>query len=206
MHLRTDPISSPHATMVSAALNLDLTPDPSRSSWFSYIRIVFKWLWRQLSVSWRFMWGMKMPQSAGAGVPYMNGHANGNAASAMYDANGDRIERYQQLNMWYPDEMDSHIVVMYSPVHALIWTATTGSNWILMMAIMIIVSAQVCGLFCSPLSDALSYRRPCSADTLTHKQLRAPCEGQGNHRFRGHARIQREGTYCSSHATTPVTW
>ena len=138
MHLRSEPLSSPHATFVSAPLNLNLTPDPSRTHWFGFVRIGLKWLWRQLSVSWRFMWGMKMPPT---GAPYINGFANG--FGGMYDANGDRVERYQQLNVWCPDEMDSHIVIMYSPVHALIWTATTGSNWILMMAIMIIVSVQV---------------------------------------------------------------
>ena len=115
-----------------------MTPS-SRTSWFGIVFIALKWIWRQLSVSWRFMWGMKMPPVDG--TPYMNGYSHG--VNSMYDANGERVERYQQLNVWCPDELESYVVVLYSPVHALIWSATTGSNWILMMAIMIIVSIQV---------------------------------------------------------------
>ena len=54
-----------------------------------------------------------------------------------------KTERIQQLNVWTPGELELHLISVYSPIHSLMWMATTGSNWILMFIIMGIVGLQV---------------------------------------------------------------
>ena len=49
----------------------------------------------------------------------------------------------QALEVWTPGELEMALFGIYSPVHTLLWTATTGANWILMFFIMFIVGVQV---------------------------------------------------------------
>lgn len=56
---------------------------------------------------------------------------------------GARVERVQQLSVWEPGELEMRLFSVYSPAHAFLWVATTGSNWIVMFIIMGIVGLQV---------------------------------------------------------------
>lgn len=52
-------------------------------------------------------------------------------------------ERIQQLEVWTPGELESTLFAIYSPVHALLWTAVTSANWMLICCIMGTVSVQM---------------------------------------------------------------
>lgn len=56
---------------------------------------------------------------------------------------GVKVEKVQQLSVWEPGELEMRLFTVYSPAHAFLWMATTGSNWIVMFAIMGIVGLQV---------------------------------------------------------------
>ena len=51
--------------------------------------------------------------------------------------------RVQQLEVWTPGELEMALFGIYSPVHAMLWMATTTANWMLMFFVMFIVGAQV---------------------------------------------------------------
>ena len=52
-------------------------------------------------------------------------------------------ERIQQLEVWSPGPLESNLFAIYSPVHALLWTAWTSANWMLLFCIMVAVSVQL---------------------------------------------------------------
>lgn len=55
-----------------------------------------------------------------------------------------RPHKVQQLELWEPGQIECKVFCIYSPAHALLWMATTGSNWVLMFIIMGIIAVQVC--------------------------------------------------------------
>lgn len=117
LHYRSDPVNSPHATFVST--ELDFSPLEAPSATYR----IFCWLGYQFSVSWRFLFNFKPP--------------------APRTVDGARVERVQQLSVWTPGELEMHLFAVYSPAHAFLWMATTGSNWIVMFTIMAIIGIQV---------------------------------------------------------------
>lgn len=54
-----------------------------------------------------------------------------------------RPHKVQQLEIWEPGEIECKVFCIYSPAHALLWIATTTSNWVLTFLIMGSLSAQV---------------------------------------------------------------
>jgi len=116
MHLQKDPVASPRASFVSAKFDREPAEE------ISITRRILRWIGYSWSVSWRFLFNMKPP------VGRLENIANSN--------------RVQQLNVWNPGEFESHLFTIYSPVHALLWMATSFSNWILMFIIMGVVGTQ----------------------------------------------------------------
>ncbi|KAF7976313.1 hypothetical protein HWV62_7023 [Athelia sp. TMB] len=116
LHHRTDPVSSPSAKFVSA--HLDFEPlQPA-----SVLYRVSSGVWNAWCASWRFLLNMR-PRPAKIGGPKMS--------------------KVQQLDVWVPGDLETLLFCVYSPVHWLLWFATTSGNWILMCVIMGIVSAQM---------------------------------------------------------------
>ncbi|KAL5529026.1 hypothetical protein ACEPAG_5000 [Sanghuangporus baumii] len=116
LHHKTTLVNSPRACFVDA--QIDLTPPEVPS----IARRVLSWLWYQFNVSWRFLLNFKPP--------------------APRVAQGAKVERVQQLSVWEPGELELNLFSVYSPAHSFLWLGTTGSNWILMFAIMGIVGLQ----------------------------------------------------------------
>lgn len=123
MHLQNDPVASPRASFVSSRFDREPVERPS------IFRRVLGWVGHSWSISWRFFFNMKPP------VGRLGNFANS--------------ERVQQLNVWNPGAFELHLFAIYSPVHALLWMATSFSNWILMFIIMGIVGTQAC-THCDP--------------------------------------------------------
>jgi len=117
LHNRTEPVSSPHATFVSAQLDFEpLVPPPLTTRLWSVV-------WHSFSLSWRFLLGMSPP--------------------AKKATMGGKTSRVLQLEVWTPGEPGMTLFSVYSPAHAFLWMATTSANWMLMLVIMGIVGAQL---------------------------------------------------------------
>ena len=146
LNLANEPVSSPHASFIkrprgpsrtssSSSPNSDDDPFQSRSvpslAW-SFLVSFLRALWRFLVVSVRFLLNLSPPKTRPP-QPW------------------EEDERVQALEVWTPGELEMALFGIYSPVHALLWMATTGANWILMFFIMFIVGVQVRtqGLFSS---------------------------------------------------------
>ncbi|EJD06050.1 uncharacterized protein FOMMEDRAFT_79278 [Fomitiporia mediterranea MF3/22] len=139
LHHRTTLVNSPRAAFVDA--QIDLTPPETPSLLYR----VFSWLWYQFSVSWRFLLNFKPP--------------------APRVAEGARVERVQQLSVWEPGELEMSLFAVYSPAHAFLWVATTGSNWIVMFTIMGIIGLQI-HLLCSSYAGLMKDKQILSAEVM----------------------------------------
>ncbi|KAG5642955.1 hypothetical protein DXG03_001836 [Asterophora parasitica] len=117
LHHRPDPVSSPNARFVSAQLDFAPLEAPS------LIWRLTSGMWYAFSYSWRWLLGMKPPTRPGQ-LP-------------------GRTARVQQLEVWAPGELEKVLFAVYSPAHALLWTATGSSNWISMLVVMGLVGAQL---------------------------------------------------------------
>ncbi|KAF5365663.1 hypothetical protein D9758_003336 [Tetrapyrgos nigripes] len=113
LHRRPDPVSSPNAKFVPA--DWDLEPP-------SVLSRLRSGAWWSFLAFWCFLLGMKPPA---AKVPSRN------------------IPRVQQLEMWTPGELEMTLFGIYSPVHSMLWMATTSSNWIMMFFTMGMIWAQM---------------------------------------------------------------
>ncbi|TDL27480.1 hypothetical protein BD410DRAFT_422718 [Rickenella mellea] len=115
LHLRNDPVSSPNAAFISTELDFSpLEPPPLTMRFLT-------WLSDTFSSSWRFLLNFKPPPPPRSA----------------------KTHRVQQLSVWIPGELERKLFTLYSPVHSFLWIATNWSNWILMLSIMAITSAQL---------------------------------------------------------------
>ncbi|KAF8894624.1 hypothetical protein BD779DRAFT_1669104 [Infundibulicybe gibba] len=117
LHQRSDPVSSPNAKFVSEQLDLEPLKLPSMGS------RIYAGAWYTFSVSWRFLLGMKPP-----------------TPSVMSQG---KTARVLQLDVWAPGELEMTLFNIYSPAHALLWMATSSSNWMIMLIIMGLATAQL---------------------------------------------------------------
>lgn len=128
LHHSTDPVSSPSAKFVSAHLDFEpLVPA-------SVLYRVSSGTWNAWCAMWRFLLNMR-PRAA--------------------KTNGPKMSKVQQLDVWQPGDMETLLFCIYSPVHWLLWFASTSGNWMLMCIIMGGVSAQVGCLVLCQLSQIL---------------------------------------------------
>lgn len=136
LNLAKDQVSSPNATFVPRADTLYESEPFERSittRFMSFLRLA----WRGFSVSVRFLFNLTPPKDKQTII-------------------GSRTERVQQLEVWMPGELEMRLFSIYSPVHALLWTCTTGSNLAVMCLVMFLVGVQVSVLLCSQRSTAYS--------------------------------------------------
>lgn len=142
LNLASDPVSSPHASFVKRPR----TPHRTSSSDLVHRRSVpallatllgsfLSALWRGLVISTRFLLNLSPPK-ARAPQPW------------------EEDERVQQLEVWTPGELEMALFALYSPVHSLLWVATSSANWMLTFFVMFIVGVQVT----SSLSDRVDCR------------------------------------------------
>jgi Protein of unknown function (DUF2418) len=117
LHRRPDPVSSPNAKFVSADLDYEPLQPPSLISRIS------SGAWYTFCASWRFLLNMNPPSTKYGGGPTMS--------------------KVQQLEVWIPGELEMTLFCIYSPIHPLLWMATTSANWMFMLLIMSGVGVQV---------------------------------------------------------------
>ncbi|KAI0780717.1 hypothetical protein BD413DRAFT_499532 [Trametes elegans] len=132
LNLASEPVSSPHAAFVKRprtphrASSDDAALAPRRSvpaALWALLAAVLSALWRGLRVSVRFLLNLSPPK-ARAPQPW------------------EEDARVQQLEVWTPGELELALFGTYSPVHALLWMATTSANWMMMFLVMFIVGVQ----------------------------------------------------------------
>ncbi len=176
LNLASDPVSSPHASFVKRprtphrASSDEVVP---RRSIFALLTALLgsllSALWRGAVLSFRFLLNLSPPKIR-APQPW------------------EEDERVQQLEVWTPGELEMSLFALYSPVHALLWTATTSANWMLAFFVMFIVGVQVrVALTCCMLST-LSFNDPyaCAVpDACALSLVRGAAEGPLHHRSRG---------------------
>ena len=128
--LARDPVSSPHAAFVSRpkAVRTPSEDDIQRphGSIGSILWTVIGHLWRGFVISVRFLLNLSPPKDR---QKMLNGSMDS--------------ERIQQLEVWSPGALESSLFAIYSPVHALLWTAWTSANWMLLFCIMVAVTVQL---------------------------------------------------------------
>ncbi|KAF7440506.1 hypothetical protein PC9H_000851 [Pleurotus ostreatus] len=123
LHHRPEPVGSPSAKFVPDDVDLEpLVPTPLSTRILSF-------LWRAFVAFWRFLLGLKPPVTSST-TP------------------GSRA-RVQQMEVWAPGDFELMLFSIYSPAHSLLWTATTTSNWMIMLIIMGLLGLQTNVLFLS---------------------------------------------------------
>ncbi|KAI0332134.1 hypothetical protein GY45DRAFT_1433428 [Cubamyces sp. BRFM 1775] len=131
LNLASEPVSSPHASFTKRPRTPHRTSSdesvPSRRSVpaaaSALLAALLSALWRGLSVSVRFLLNLSPPKTR-APQPW------------------EEDQRVQQLEVWTPGELEMALFGTYSPVHALLWMATTSANWMMMFLIMFAVGVQ----------------------------------------------------------------
>ena len=116
-HHRRDPLSSPNAKTVAAELDFEPLKPPSLGAQLR------SGAWYAFSYSWRWLLGM-MPPTMNKSLP-------------------PRSAQIQELSTWSPGMLELELFSLYSPIHALLWLATSSSNWIIMLFIMGLTGVQV---------------------------------------------------------------
>lgn len=116
-HQRIDPLSSPNAKTVAAELDFEPLKPPS------LVAQLRSGAWYAFSYSWRWLLGMKLP-SMNKPLP-------------------PKTAKVQELSTWAPGMLELELFSLYSPIHALLWLATSSSNWILMMIVMGLTGVQL---------------------------------------------------------------
>lgn len=135
LHHRPDPVSSPNAKFVPAHLDYEPLQPPS------FISRVSSGAWHIFCASWRFLLNMDSPTTKSAG--------------------GSKRSKLQQLEVWIPGELEMLLFCIYSPMHSLLWMATTSANWMFMLLIMGGVGVQVNLTVCSSHISVLILFRRC---------------------------------------------
>ncbi|KAI0807611.1 hypothetical protein C8Q74DRAFT_1190101 [Fomes fomentarius] len=130
LNLASDPVSSPHASFVKRprtphrASSDELVPRRSILALLTgLLGSLLSTLWRGTVLSFRFLLNLSPPKIR-APQPW------------------EEDERVQQLEVWTPGELEMSLFALYSPVHALLWTATTSANWMLAFFVMFILGVQ----------------------------------------------------------------
>ncbi|RDX56543.1 hypothetical protein OH76DRAFT_1451649 [Lentinus brumalis] len=130
LNLASEPVSSPHASFIKRprtphrSSSDDLVPRRSVPALLlALLGSLFSALWRGLVLSTRFLLNLSPPK-ARAPQPW------------------EESERVQQLEVWTPGALEMALFSLYSPVHSLLWIATTSANWMLTFFIMFIVGVQ----------------------------------------------------------------
>ncbi len=148
LNLASEPVSSPHASFIKRprtphrSSSDDLVPRRSVPALLlALLGSLFSALWRGLVLSTRFLLNLSPPK-ARAPQPW------------------EESERVQQLEVWTPGALEMALFSLYSPVHSLLWIATTSANWMLTFFIMFIVGVQVCRFFCVWKADVFLWRSP----------------------------------------------
>jgi hypothetical protein len=103
LHSRPDPVASPNASFVPVALDRAPPAPPALSA------RIRAGAWALALASWRWLFALapsRAPSAAGA-------------------------RRVQQLDVWAPGELELALLAVYGPAHALLWSAATAENWIL---------------------------------------------------------------------------
>jgi hypothetical protein len=116
-HKSTDPLSSPNARTVAAELDFEPLKPPS------LVAQLRSGAWYAFSYSWRWLLGMSPP--------------------TMNKPLPPKTSKVQQLSAWSPGELELELFSLYSPIHALLWLATSSTNWILLLFVMGLTSVQV---------------------------------------------------------------
>lgn len=117
LHQRPDLVASPNAQFVSADLDFEpLQP-------LSLISRISSSVWYTFSACWRFLLNMSPPRKT------IGRKLN--------------MSRVQQLEVWIPDDFEKMLFCIYSPVHPLLWMATSSANWMMMCVIMVVTGIQV---------------------------------------------------------------
>ncbi|KAL9715157.1 hypothetical protein Ac2012v2_001817 [Leucoagaricus gongylophorus] len=116
-HHRRDPLSSPNAKTVAAELDFEPLKPPSLGAQLR------SGAWYAFSYSWRWLLGM-MPPTMNKSLP-------------------PRSAQIQELSTWSPGMLELELFSLYSPIHALLWLATSSSNWIIMLFIMGLTGVQL---------------------------------------------------------------
>ena len=116
LHHRPDPVSSPNAKFVPA----DLDYEPLEP--ISFFSRTSASAWHTFCASWRFLLNIN---------PRMTSTRN------------LKTSQVQQLELWVPGKLEMMLFCVYSPMHPLLWMATTSTNWMLMFVIMAGVGLQV---------------------------------------------------------------
>lgn len=114
LFLQPDPVASPHARFVSAPTNPPTLATRLRTH-----------AWGLFLAFWRFLLGIT-PSSSPPGSSAYGG------------------TRVQELEVWTPSEGELVLFCVYSPVHAFLWMLWNAGNWIMVAAVMVGVSFQVC--------------------------------------------------------------
>lgn len=128
--LARDLVSSPHAAFVSRPRSVRTPSDDDIKK--PYIAVgpllwtVLGHLWHGFVISVRFLLNLSPPKDR---QKILSGSTDS--------------ERIQQLEVWSPGPLESNLFAIYSPVHALLWTAWTSANWMLLFCIMAAVSVQL---------------------------------------------------------------
>lgn len=132
LHRRTraDPVNSAHATFVPSPRRDTHSDVPRPRSTFAGRIAGLLWymvlvLWRIVVSVVRFLLGLSWASPSTSSPPQ-----------------GAPVEAVQQLEMWTPGELERTLLVVYSPVHALLWVCTGSTNWVLMCVVMCAVGVQ----------------------------------------------------------------
>ncbi|KAI0647260.1 hypothetical protein C8Q79DRAFT_1000227 [Trametes meyenii] len=130
LNMAPEPVSSPHASFMKRprtphrASSDDAAPRRSfLATAAALLGALLSALWRGFRVSVRFLLNLSPPKTR-ASQPW------------------EEDQRVQQLEVWTPGELEMALFGTYSPVHALLWMATTSANWMMMFLVMFVVGVQ----------------------------------------------------------------
>jgi hypothetical protein len=116
-HRKQEMMSSPNAKFVSK--EWDQLRAPTKALWKRGLSVG----WRLFVMTWRFLLNLSPPQTL-----------------VSPNSNSSKV---QELEVWTPGDLELQLFSLYSPVHAFLWLATNGSNWIMMLISMGLLTITV---------------------------------------------------------------
>jgi len=122
LHLRPELVPSTHASLVSK--NFLTPPSPT-----SILQKVMRLMAQSIKIAWRLVVGASpSPEDL---IP-LDLQPNSN--------------KVQQLDVWFPGEMEMAIFTVYSPAHYFAWKIFSSSNWLWTFILMGLLSLQLYAL------------------------------------------------------------